>query len=183
MLQSIFDEIDNNQDIQKLGLTALGKDYLVLNWYTIMDRIEELKKEEINLTYVPISFFQATKVEFKQLMQDLINDYHLRVRFYLENHFNLDYETVRHRLHLLPNTHLYKYSKANASKIIDFLVLMNVPKNHIIECIYLILFDYKLVRSAYYNACSQYKESFHENPNFYKHIFDFVVLSRQQLVT
>ena len=51
---------------------------------------------------------------------------------------------------------------------------MNVEKELVIESIYLILFDYKHVKLAYFNACHRYEKNLHKDPDFFKHIFEFL---------
>ena len=94
----MFNLIEANDDIQQIKLPLLGVDYLALNLARILDRINKLKAEHISLGYVPLSMFAAaSNSEFTDFINDITTDVELRVRFYLESVFKLDYKQVKHR--------------------------------------------------------------------------------------
>lgn len=96
-LAAIFEKIEQDPVIQKLNLPMLGLDLLALNKQKIFQRIETLKREQVSLNNVPISFFIESDSQFEDALADLISDPELRIRSYLENYFHLDYEKVKHR--------------------------------------------------------------------------------------
>lgn len=162
-LLSTFDAIESNNDIKQLKLKMFGPDFLALNYQKCLDRIKKLKQEEIPLNQVPLSFFIATDLEFKNMLLDLTNDPELRVRFFLETRFGLDYNQIKSRLYVISNVNTEKYSNINANRIIEFLISMNFDKDLIIQFVYLILFDYKLVKNAYFYLCNRIDKSSSSN--------------------
>ena len=96
-LKTLFDEIESNESIKQLNLAVIGNDYLTMNHAKIMERFETLKQEEISLKYVPLSFFQCTDAEFEEFVHDVVTDPELRVRFYIEDVLDMDYDKLKHR--------------------------------------------------------------------------------------
>ena len=72
-----------------------------------------------------------------------------------------------------------QYTKQNAKRIIEFFISMDIPRDNIFDSIYMILFDYKHVKSAYFSACCRYENLQHKDPNFFKHIFDYLLFNAQ----
>lgn len=176
-LKELFENIESNEDFRMIGMDVLGVDYIALNHKKLLERVRILKTENISLRYIPISYFMTSDFEFNNMVNDIIADADLRVRFFIEDILEMDYNNVKHRLRVIPNLNGKKYNQQNAKRIIEFFIAMNIPKDKIIDSIYLILFDYKQVKSAYFNACSRYDKTLHDDPNFFKHIFDYLLLS------
>lgn len=76
---------------------------------------------------------------------------------------------------MIPGVNAEKFDKKNAKKITEFLISMNIPKETIIDNIYVILFEYKLVKAAYSSACSRIGKSLYSDPKFFQHIFDLLL--------
>ncbi|OTF74560.1 hypothetical protein BLA29_004250 [Euroglyphus maynei] len=158
-LISTFNAIETNNDFRQLKLEIFGKDFLALNYQKILSRIEKFKQEEIPFNRIPLSFFTVTDSEFKTMLLDLTNDPELRIRFFLETRFALDYYQVKNRLYVISNLNTEKYSNMNANRVIEFLISMNFDKDLIIQFVYLIFFDYKSVKGAYFYLCNRMDKS------------------------
>ncbi|XP_027204004.2 mitochondrial transcription termination factor 5 [Dermatophagoides pteronyssinus] len=159
-LISIFNSIDSNEDFKQLNLQIFGPDFLALNYQKILNRIEKLKQEEIPFNRLPLTFFTVNDLEFKHMLNDLINDPELRIRFFLEIRFGIhDYNRIKNQLYHISNVNTEKYSRLNANRVIEFLISMNFDKELIIEFVYLIFFDYKLVKGAYFYLCNRMDRS------------------------
>lgn len=155
-----------------MNLKYLGMDFLVINLEVILERIQMLKDEDIPLRHVPISFFQVSLGEFKELLTDFTNDPQLRIRHFLEQNFNLDYEHVKDSLRVVANVKPEKYNSTNAKRIIEFLVAENVPKERIIELLYLIFFDYRQVRQAYSHTTARFNNR--NDSRLYSHLIELL---------
>lgn len=177
-LQKIVHQIETNVDIKQTNLLVLGCDYLAMNHAKILERIETIKQEEIPFRYVPLSFYQCIDANFDEFINDMVSDAEMRIRIYIEDVLELDYEKIKHQVHVIPGINARRYTKQNAKRIIEFFISMNIPKERIIDSLYLILFDYKHVRSAYFNACARYDKTLHADPNFFEHIFDYLLHSQ-----
>lgn len=96
-LELLFNKMETNDDICTNKLYLLGWDYLIIHRQTILERIDALKRKDIPISNVPLSFFYSNDHEFEKLINDLANDPQMRVRFYLESRFNLDYERFKNK--------------------------------------------------------------------------------------
>lgn len=177
-LQKIVHQIETNVDIKQTNLLVLGCDYLAMNHTKILERIETIKQEEIPFRYVPLSFYQCIDANFDEFINDMVTDPEMRIRIYIEEVLELDYEKIKHQVHVIPGLNARRYTKQNAKRIIEFFISMNIPKERIIDSLYLILFDYKQVKSAYFNACARYDKTLYADPNFFEHIFDYLLHSQ-----
>lgn len=96
-LELLFNKMETNEDICNNKLTVLGLDYLVIYRQRILERIDALKHKDIPINNIPLSFFYSNDYEFEKLINDLASDPQIRVRFYLESRFNLDYEKFKNK--------------------------------------------------------------------------------------
>ena len=96
-LEALFEQIEANQDIRDGNFSILGKDYIAMNYAKILKRFETLKQNEIPNRYVPLSFFQCGDIEFQELVRDISTDPELRIRIYVEEVLDMDYDKLKHR--------------------------------------------------------------------------------------
>ena len=82
------------------------------------------------------------------------------------------------RLKKILNLTTQHYSIKNANRITEFLLSINIPRDYIIDSIYVILFDYNQVRSAYLNFCSTHDQTIYTDPYvLMDYIFDYLLKS------
>lgn len=96
-LKELFENIESNEDFRMIGMDVLGVDYIALNHKKLLERVRILKTENISLRYIPISYFMTSDFEFNNMVNDIIADADLRVRFFIEDILEMDYNNVKHR--------------------------------------------------------------------------------------
>ncbi|KAF7489680.1 hypothetical protein SSS_07293 [Sarcoptes scabiei] len=153
-LTEIFNEIEQHKELRFLKLEALGLDFLVINRHQIYERIAKIKAEQLPTELLPLRCFKMTKKEFESYLNELISDSSQRIKLFLKQRFDLNYDDLKHRIHHFDGCDVRQYTIENSNRIVEFLISINVDKDLIIEFIHLIFFDFKQIKEAFHHLKS-----------------------------
>lgn len=77
-------------------------------------------------------------------------------------------------MYVLPEITTERYSIANADRVIQFLISMNIDKELIISFAYLILFDFKTVKNAFHYQSNRAGKSMPKDYAFFQNLIDYL---------